>query len=630
VLSIEQLELRGPATVDLSGTIPIGAGAVNLSLRAPEQDLGFLTSFLPGGPVNGVFSLDLDARGDTNDIAFEIDLSAVVQDPAAGLGSWPVDVLGAAPAGPARLDIRARQTIDGIEIDQLLIESDSALVSGQGSIPLRWNPDHGLTAEPLDRTFDLGFRVTAPGPKGMNLPVVAEGQVRIGADRTQVQDLDLTAGPGRAAGFVTTDAGWMDWLSGDPGTKAVSGELTLEDFSLAILPADALGLGVLEGNLSGRADLTGTIERPEPRIEVDISNVAVRAGSLPRLEDVAAHLSVLPDQVRLENLSGSMGAGPFGGALVVRASGGNLWDSPAETSITGNFWGKDLLVANERNLRLRSNVDLQLRGTAEELVVGGSVRITSGRYARRLTLLPDLRARGGTAAALEEFQLLPIDSALGQRIHFDIEIATDRDFEVRTHFLDCDLVLDLRLRGQASLARLEGVVSSSAGILRLPGTTLRLDSALVTFPQDRPMQPELVANASGRRHGIQIQLNAHGPLQELEIDVSSIPVFAPQELWTLVTTGVLPQTLRSRGLEGQAALVGGYLAEELAAWYSGDSMEDTTSFFDRFTFVAGRDISESGQESLVVEFSLSELFYLQGERDVYENYNGGIVIRWRF
>ena len=628
-LSIE-LELHGPATVDLSGTIPIGAGPLNVSLHAPEQDLGSLTSFLPGGPVDGVFALDLAAQGDTDDIAFDIDLSAVVQDPAARLGFWPVDVLGEAPAGPARLEIRARQTADGIEIDQLLIESNFALISGQGSTPVRWNPDLGFTAEPLDRALDVDFRVTAPGPEGLNLPVVAEGHLRIGAEGTQVQALDLTAGSGHAAGFVATDAGWRDWLFGDPGTKAVSGELTLEDFSLEILPADALGLDVLEGNLSGHADLMGTIERPEPRIEVDVSNVVVRAGSLPRLEDLAAHLTVVPDQVRLENLSGTMGAGPFGGELVLRANGGNLWDSPSETSITGNFRGVDLLVANERNLRLRSHVDLELRGTVEELTVGGSVRISTGRYARRLTLLPDLRARGGTAAALEEFHLLPIDSPLGQRIHFDIEIATDRDFEVRTHFLDCDLVFDLRLRGQASLARLEGVVSSSAGILRLPGTTLLLDSALVTFPQDRPMQPELLANASGRRHGIQIQLNAHGPLQEPEIEVSSIPVFSPQELWTLVTTGVLPRTLQSRGLEGQAALVGGYLAEELAAWYSGDNMEDTTSFFDRFTFVAGRDISESGQESLVVEFSLSELLFLQGERDVYENYNGGIVIRWRF
>ena len=86
-----------------------------------------------------------------------------------------------------------------------------------------------------------------------------------------------------------------------------------------------------------------------------------------------------------------------------------------------------------------------------------------------------------------------------------------------------------------------------------------------------------------------------------------------------------------RGTGGQAALVGTYLAEELAAWYTGgESMEDSTSFLDRFTFVSGKDISESGQESLIVEFALSESFFLQGERDVYDDYNGGIVLRFRF
>ena len=59
-------------------------------------------------------------------------------------------------------------------------------------------------------------------------------------------------------------------------------------------------------------------------------------------------------------------------------------------------------------------------------------------------------------------------------------------------------------------------------------------------------------------------------------------------------------------------------------------MEDTTSFFDRFTFVSGQDISENGRPSVVVEFALSDNLYLQGELDVWEAYNGGIVLRFRF
>jgi hypothetical protein len=99
----------------------------------------------------------------------------------------------------------------------------------------------------------------------------------------------------------------------------------------------------------------------------------------------------------------------------------------------------------------------------------------------------------------------------------------------------------------------------------------------------------------------------------------------------LITTGSLPERLREQGTAGQAAMVGTYLANELAAWYlGGESTAQHESFLDRFSFETGREISDKGLETVLVEFKLNERFALQGERDVYEDVNGGICIRWRF
>ena len=45
---------------------------------------------------------------------------------------------------------------------------------------------------------------------------------------------------------------------------------------------------------------------------------------------------------------------------------------------------------------------------------------------------------------------------------------------------------------------------------------------------------------------------------------------------------------------------------------------------------AGREISRGGVESLVVDFDLDDRFALRGERDIYEDYNMGLVYRFRF
>ena len=107
----------------------------------------------------------------------------------------------------------------------------------------------------------------------------------------------------------------------------------------------------------------------------------------------------------------------------------------------------------------------------------------------------------------------------------------------------------------------------------------------------------------------------------------------PDEPYVLVTTGVLPDTLQQQGLRGRATMVGGYVAQEILEFYFGsDSTERGESLIDRFHFYSGREISRNGVESLTVDFDLEKdgQFALRGERDVYEDYNMGVVWRVRF
>ena len=83
--------------------------------------------------------------------------------------------------------------------------------------------------------------------------------------------------------------------------------------------------------------------------------------------------------------------------------------------------------------------------------------------------------------------------------------------------------------------------------------------------------------------------------------------------------------------QSRATLVGSFLAEEIIDLYFGsDSTEARESLLDRFRIEAGREISSSGDESVMFEFEFAPKFSLQAERDAYNDYNMGVVYRIRF
>ena len=104
-----------------------------------------------------------------------------------------------------------------------------------------------------------------------------------------------------------------------------------------------------------------------------------------------------------------------------------------------------------------------------------------------------------------------------------------RDFEVRTGVLNAGLRPDLRVRGTATSAWLEGTVTSESGTITMPGSKLYLQSLLVTFPSQDPTNPKINATATGRRHGYRVQVVATGSLFDPQIVLSSSPALPAED-----------------------------------------------------------------------------------------------------
>jgi hypothetical protein len=214
---------------------------------------------------------------------------------------------------------------------------------------------------------------------------------------------------------------------------------------------------------------------------------------------------------------------------------------------------------------------------------------------------------------------------------------TQAPMTLRTNVIDTDVDIGCRLLGQGNALHLVGVASSRQGTLRLPGMSMRLHGLRLMFNEANPTRPRVMATASGQRHSIRIQLRVTGPWDDPVVSLSSTPALQPKELWSLVSTGLRPESLSGGTAQSNTTLIATYVIQELLLTYvASESTEEQESFVARFEFEFGSEISHGGQETWQVDLDLGQLWIVPKnygvrlERDVYEDINLGLVYRWRF
>ncbi|HEX6812082.1 MAG TPA: translocation/assembly module TamB domain-containing protein [Planctomycetota bacterium] len=637
-VSASRAELRPEVPpIDFEGTLRLDSG----SARLGELGLAFGPARLRGELTAsyGLASL-LDPAADVAmaplQLAIDLEQFDLARLPSIGATPW----LGGARlqglvAGRVRVTGTARQP----QPDVLLTLAGGA-VAGEGlpaltGAQLRLEVTAGdpaaeeiLVAASASATLDEAL--------GLDRQLAFEARARCGERGTTLDPSVLKIGGGELTLELASNLRRSDLLAGALDRTSLAGTVRLREFALEKLPRQLLGVDSLHGIVSGELTLDGAPGAPFGLQTLHEARLSLRDGELkaaavPRIEHLAAELTADRHEIVLRSLTGVLGAGRFSAKGSLRQTGQRLVDAFDDAALELQLDGEEVLLHRAEGAKVRANVHTTVSGTPRALAVRGDVLLGRGtKYVRRISMLPDLAAHQGAAASVG-LQLGGMPPALGDRIDLDVSLKTREPVEVRTNLVDGDIDVAARLRGTGTAPRLEGTMAMRRGTLRFPGANLAVDSALLTFTRSNPLFPEIVVNATGRRMGIVVSMSVAGRYDRPQIHLSSVPTLPPQDLIVLLTTGQLPSTIVERGPVGQARFVGGYLAQEVFEKYFGsESTERGPSLFDRLTIETGREISKNGTESVVIEYELVPRFSVQVERDAYEDYNLGLVLRFRF
>jgi translocation and assembly module TamB len=222
---------------------------------------------------------------------------------------------------------------------------------------------------------------------------------------------------------------------------------------------------------------------------------------------------------------------------------------------------------------------------------------------------------------------------------FDVRLTSKNPFTIRNNLVRGAVRPELKLIGTGKFPVLAGEVYVDPTRLSLPAGSLVFEPGVIRFDPNRPDRPTLDMVGTSKMLGYDITMLVEGPFDEPVVTLSSVPPLSNQELLLLLLTGQQPNSADdAQASQRQNMNVAVFLGKDLMArWFGSDSVEAGESIMDRFEVGIGRAVTRSGEETIDAQFRIADgvlrdgdKLYLTGEKDIFDFYNAGIKIVFRF
>ena len=441
------------------------------------------------------------------------------------------------------------------------------------------------------------------------------------ADETHVRVRDAKASLGKATASLNatlaTPPRWLDDWRG----QELDAHVQVDVGDLGFLKDLSTDFKHIRGKITGDVKAKGPLTSPALTGHVDLDNVhGALPGALPSLDQLSGRVHFAGRTVRIERMRGALGHAPFtlGGTATIPEEG--------TPTVDLRLQGQNLRLVQTRDMRLRADMDLRLAGPTSTLQASGSVRIADLVYRASMDLLG-----GGPETSSEGLDLFTLPWEPLASAKLDVAIRADDTIRIRTNVLRGNLSAEGRFLGTGRAPLLVGRVSANNFFVQLPFSSLEVERGEARFTEADPNNPAIDASARTEIKGYDMTVRAVGRLPDPEIRTASVPPLRDSDAILLLTTGATNDELRTQGLARSALTrIGNVFGRSLFTGGRGPRDGSERGFFDRFSFRQGRHISRTGQETLEAEFEMSDRVYLRVEQDRFDDFNAGVVWRWRF
>lgn len=294
---------------------------------------------------------------------------------------------------------------------------------------------------------------------------------------------------------------------------------------LAALRLVALAYGHdIEGALTSRTELSGTLEDIAVKSQADISNGLYEYGATGlSLKDLEVS-ATLAD--RVVSLTGS-GKGTQGGGITLD---GRL--AEAESGVTVKL--TRLLVYDRLGDQARLSGDAKLTEGAEDRVLSGALRIDDSRF--NIDNFANDSIRTLNVRWTTDDPDAARKTVLQKPVRLDLTVTSQRGLHVTGRGLDSDWGVNLGVTGRPDNVLLNGNATLVRGSLELAQRPFEFESGRITF--DGPLDTARMAISATREvDGFSVRADVTGAPADPSIELSSTPSLPQDEILSRMLFG---------------------------------------------------------------------------------------------
>jgi autotransporter translocation and assembly factor TamB len=468
-------------------------------------------------------------------------------------------------------------------------------------------------------------------------PVDIDGNIRLVGKKLVVESIQINSpkltftSHGEWTGMPALTDLFQGKTAKPAGNIDMRGNLGVEDLSW--LAADNPSLRRVSGRLEANVTMKGPISDPAVDAVVRLTDGELRPNmDVPSLQALNLNAVVTPAGAKLQMFTGELGGAAFHitGSVMRNSQNGAVADLRLQ--------GENLLFYRSAGLKVRADTDITVKGPVKRLEVGGEVAITDGRLVKYLDFLSTLKGSEKPKIDLG-LQLFSIRKPPFSDMVFDVRLTSKNPFSIRNNLAKGAVRPELKLIGTGELPVLSGKVYVDPTRIRLPAGSLLFESGVIRFDPKRPDRPTLDLFGTSKMLGYEITMLVEGPYNEPVVTLSSVPPLTHEELVLLIIAGKLPDTTDDpNASQGQSMNVAVYLGRDfIERWFGSESAEAGESIMDRFEVHLGRAVTRGGEDTIEAQFRIADgvlrdgdRLYLTGEKDIFDFYNAGVKIVFRF
>ena len=373
----------------------------------------------------------------------------------------------------------------------------------------------------------------------------------------KVADVQLIAKSPLVVRFSPREVTFEQTQFTGPGTNIVlGGTLAVGPEGRQNMTADGqLNLRVLNGLspdafLSGTAEVavrvTGTYERPRLN-----GTASVAQGSFSLLignerwtiANLKALVRFSANQAQIDSMTGTLGGGH------ISATGGALLDGFTVSRFLFNVNGQNVSAPYPTNFRTTGDIDLEIKGTSREQLIGGVVNVKRSEYTEDIELADLINFR--QTESIEEGAEIELTRTA---LFSDLRVEGRNALVVRNNLADLVASVSLQVNGPVKDPLVSGRMTATSGTLNFRNDRYEITRALMDWPAQRGADPIINIQGESQIRGYRVTVGLTGPLSQPQAVISSEPALPQADVVSLITTGQLATGDTSSSILSQSGL----------------------------------------------------------------------------